>query len=79
MTVRAETAPRELAPLVSRSPSGWEPMNTVKVTLLLASLTILLVLLGGQLGGTGGMVIALGFAIVMNIGSYWFSDKLALT
>jgi heat shock protein HtpX len=54
-------------------------MNTVKVTLLLTTLTLLLVLVGGQLGGTGGMVLALGFAVVMNLGTYWFSDKLALS
>ena len=57
---------------------GREKMNTIKLTLLLASLTGMLVLIGGQLGGTGGMVIALGFAVVMNLGTYWFSDKLAL-
>mgnify|MGYP002822130473 CR=1 FL=1 len=33
---------------------------------------------GNALGGTGGMVIALGFAVAMNFGSYWFSDRLVL-
>jgi heat shock protein HtpX len=36
-------------------------------------------MIGGQLGGTGGMLIALGLAVVMNLGTYWFSDKLALS
>ena len=30
------------------------------------------------MAGTAGAIIALIFATVMNIGSYWFSDKLAL-
>lgn len=53
-------------------------MNALRTTLLLAGLTVLLVLVGNALGGTGGMVIALGFAVAMNFGSYWFSDRLVL-
>lgn len=52
--------------------------NMVKTTLLLASLTGLLVIVGQLLGGTSGMVIAFIFAIVMNFGSYWYSDKIVL-
>jgi len=52
--------------------------NGLKTAALLAVLTALLVLIGGVLGGQSGMVIAFGFAIVMNMGSYWFSDKIAL-
>lgn len=52
--------------------------NTLKTTLLLTSLTVLLVLIGGGVGGTGGMVLAFVMALVMNGGAYWFSDKLAL-
>lgn len=33
---------------------------------------------GQMLGGSGGLVIAFGFAVVMNFGSYWFSDKIVL-
>jgi heat shock protein HtpX len=54
-------------------------MNHVKTGLLLAGLTVLLVLLGRWLGGAQGMVIAFAFAIVMNVGSYWFSDKIVLS
>lgn len=54
-------------------------MNALRTTLLLAGLTVLLVLVGKALGGTAGMVIALVFAGVMNVGSYWFSDKLVLS
>jgi heat shock protein HtpX len=52
--------------------------NTVKTTVLLAALSGLLLLIGDLLGGQSGLVIALGFAVVMNIGSYWFSDKMVL-
>lgn len=54
-------------------------MNHVKTGLLLAGLTVLLVLLGRWIGGAQGMVIAFVFAIVMNVGSYWFSDKIVLS
>lgn len=53
-------------------------MNTLKTTILLAVLTALLLLLGRVLGGQVGMVIAFVFAVVMNMGSYWFSDRIAL-
>ncbi len=53
-------------------------MNTAKTVLLMAFLTVLLVFAGNLIGGQGGMVIAFLFAIVMNFGSYWFSDKIVL-
>ncbi len=52
--------------------------TTVKTAFLLALLTVFLVGLGSVLGGRGGMVLAFGFAIVMNLGSYWFSDRIVL-
>jgi heat shock protein HtpX len=52
--------------------------NTIKTTLLLALLTVFLVGLGSVLGGRSGMVLAFGLAVVMNIGSYWFSDRIVL-
>jgi heat shock protein HtpX len=52
--------------------------NTIKTTLLLALLTALLVALGRVFGGRGGMVLAFAMAIVMNVGSYWFSDRIVL-
>jgi len=54
-------------------------MNYVKTTFLLALLTVLLVVAGGALGGRGGAMIAFMFAIVMNFGTYWFSDKIVLS
>lgn len=53
-------------------------MNFLKTTVLLAALTGLLVAIGGYIGGVGGMVVFLVIAAVMNMGAYWFSDKLAL-
>jgi len=52
--------------------------NTLKTTFLLAVLTVLFVLVGKAIGGQSGMVFAFGLAIVMNVGSYWFSDKIVL-
>jgi heat shock protein HtpX len=53
-------------------------MNTIKTTLLMTILTVLLVLAGNLLGGQTGMIIAFAFAIMMNVGTYWFSDKVVL-
>jgi len=53
-------------------------MNTFKVGLLLTTLTLLFILLGGWLGGPTGMTIALLMALVMNVGSYWYSDRIVL-
>jgi heat shock protein HtpX len=52
--------------------------NLMKTGVLLAALTVLLVLIGGALGGQNGMVMAFMLAMVMNFGSYWFSDKIVL-
>jgi len=53
-------------------------MNTLKTGLLLGALTGLLMLIGGWFGGQNGVVIAFLFAMAMNFGSYWFSDKIVL-
>ncbi|MGD8564418.1 MAG: zinc metalloprotease HtpX [Desulfarculaceae bacterium] len=53
-------------------------MNTIKTTLLLAVLTVLLVLAGGAIGGQQGMILALFLAAAMNFFSYWYSDKIIL-
>jgi heat shock protein HtpX len=52
--------------------------NQIKTFTLLAALAGLLMLVGGLIGGTSGLIMAFGFAMVMNVGVYWFSDKLAL-
>lgn len=53
-------------------------MNTLKTTFLLTALTLLLLFFGQALGGKGGMMMALVMAGVMNLGSYWFSDRIVL-
>lgn len=52
--------------------------NALKTTLLLGLLTGLLLWIGQSFGGSQGMFIAFAFAVVMNFGSYWFSDKIVL-
>lgn len=54
-------------------------MNTMRTVILLGALTGLLILIGGYFGGTQGMVIAFLFAVIMNFGSYWFSDRIVLS
>ena len=53
-------------------------MNMMRTFILLAALTALFGALGQMIGGHNGMVIALLIALVMNIGSYWFSDRIVL-
>jgi heat shock protein HtpX len=52
--------------------------NTLKTTVLLALLSGVLLALGQMLGGSNGLVIGFVFAVIMNFGSYWFSDKIVL-
>ena len=54
-------------------------MNHIKTFFLLMVLTGLLLLIGAALGGQAGLIIALVFALAMNFGAYWFSDKIALS
>ena len=53
-------------------------MNTLKTFSLLALLTMLLVVAGDVLGGRQGMLLAFGFAVVMNAAAYWWSDRIVL-
>ncbi|MDI6751601.1 MAG: zinc metalloprotease HtpX [bacterium] len=53
-------------------------MNSFKTFLLLFSLSMLLLMVGGAIGGRNGMTIALVIAGAMNLISYWFSDKIVL-
>jgi heat shock protein HtpX len=52
--------------------------NVFKTGLLLAVLTAMLVMIGGAMGGRQGMLVAFVLAVVMNVASYWFSDKIVL-
>lgn len=53
-------------------------MNYVRTMMLLAAMTALFMGVGYLLGGTGGMMIALLFAIGTNAFAYWNSDKMVL-
>ncbi|HYQ86881.1 MAG TPA: zinc metalloprotease HtpX [Bacteroidota bacterium] len=53
-------------------------MNTIKTVFLMTFMVVLLILVGSLIGGRQGMIIAFFFSLVMNVGSYWFSDKIVL-
>jgi heat shock protein HtpX len=53
-------------------------MDRVKVFVLMAGLTALLVVIGGYLGGQNGAILAFAFAALMNFAAYWWSDKMVL-
>ncbi len=53
-------------------------MNTMRTVMLMTLLTLVLVGAGAAIGGQGGATIALIMAGVMNLGSYWFSDKVVI-
>ena len=52
--------------------------NGLKTALLLGALSGMLLMIGELLGGAQGLMMAFIFAAVMNLGSYWFSDKIVL-
>ncbi|OEU69240.1 MAG: protease HtpX [Desulfovibrio sp. S3730MH75] len=52
--------------------------SQIKTFFLLASLTAIILFLGGMMGGRTGLIIAFGLAMFMNVGSYWYSDKIVL-
>ena len=54
-------------------------MNTLKTFILMMVLSMMLLIIGGAVGGQVGIIIALIFALAMNFGAYWFSDKIALS
>ena len=49
-----------------------------RTTILMATLTGLLVVIGALIGGASTALVFLFFAAVLNLGAYWFSDKIAL-
>jgi heat shock protein HtpX len=53
-------------------------MNGLRTALLFVVLTLLFLFVGFLIGGRGGLTIAFVVAMVMNLGSYWFSDKIVL-
>jgi len=53
-------------------------MNGLKTVFLMSAMMALFLLVGYAIGGRSGMTIAFVFSLVMNFGSYWFSDKIVL-
>ena len=54
-------------------------MNALKTVFLMAVMMILFLFVGYLIGGSTGMTIAFIFSLLMNFGSYWFSDKVVLS
>jgi len=52
--------------------------NYGKTFMLMAVMTIIFVLIGSAVGGKNGAIYGLIMAAVMNLGSYFFSDKIVL-
>lgn len=53
-------------------------MNIFKTVFFMTLLTLLLIFVGSIIGGRDGMITAFVIALVMNLVSYWFSDKIVL-
>ncbi|SHE30716.1 zinc metalloprotease HtpX [Desulforamulus putei] len=53
-------------------------MNTLKVWLLMGTLSILLVLMGNAIGGKSGAIMFFLIAMAMNFFGYFYSDTLAI-
>jgi heat shock protein HtpX len=51
---------------------------TLRTTILMATLSGLLVVIGALIGGVSTAAVFLGIALLINLGSYFFSDKMAL-
>jgi len=54
-------------------------MNTLKTVFLMTLMMVLFLLVGYLLGGSTGMTIAFIFSLIINFGTYWFSDKIILS
>jgi heat shock protein HtpX len=53
-------------------------MGRTRTFILMAGLTALLVFIGNLIAGNGGAMMFFLISLVMNIGSYWFSDSIVL-
>ncbi len=52
--------------------------QSIKTVVLLGALTGLLMAIGGLVGGNVGMTVALGVSLLMNMGAWWFSDRMVI-
>jgi heat shock protein HtpX len=69
-------ARKRITKMTTVTQTNWKA--GIRTTALLATLTGLLVLLGGLLGGPSLALMFLLIGAVLNLGAYWFSDKIAL-
>lgn len=53
--------------------------SQIKTLVFLAALSAIIILIGGAIGGRTGVMFAFVLAAIMNVGSYWFSDKIVLS
>ncbi len=53
-------------------------MQHMKIFVMMAGLTALLVAFGGYFGGQSGAILVFILAAAMNFGMYWFSDRVVL-
>ena len=53
-------------------------MNTIKIAFMMFALMALFMWVGYLVGGQGGMIFAFALAVLMNLGSYWYSDRIVL-
>lgn len=71
----ATEAPRGMTQ--ARKPAGFGK-NYAKTAMLMAFLIAILAIGGQMAGGTSGMLLFGGIGLVINLLSYWFSDRIAL-
>lgn len=53
-------------------------MNALKTMILMVTLTLILIFVGGLLGGKSGLTMAILMAFGLNFITYWFSDRIVL-
>ncbi|RLE10555.1 protease HtpX [Candidatus Aerophobetes bacterium] len=53
-------------------------MNVFKTVILLTALTLLLIFIGQLVAGPAGALVAFIIALLMNLVSFWFSDKIVI-
>jgi len=70
--------PYSLVNFVYKIPRGLIKMNMLKTVFLMTLMMVIFLLVGYLLGGSTGMTIAFIFSLIMNFGTYWFSDKIIL-
>ncbi len=75
MAWNASEAPRGMQQ--ARKTTGFG-RNYAKTAMLMAFLIAILAIGGQMAGGTGGMLLFGGIGLVLNLLSYWYSDKIAL-